>query len=248
MFCLFWSVMRQLTAATAVDKVGAAETDGVCLTVQQPPDLSGANEAKSPEVLLGNNLSRQGTESVSCNSHQFSTLQRVSRSNSQSGSDCENNKTSFRKEKIKSNPEKWHFSTLPRKTLAGKLNKDNKEDHSQSSAKPKAIIVAAGLIRGGAGPGLPKSKSQGTGLGAGQEGVPGPVLPPPPSFKSVHFDPALLSSSETGSPTIPTEGLPAGPAEFDSATGKDRCIYFFYNIFVLRLTTCFLFSQYISFI
>merc|ERR1719397_1749927 len=129
------SCFTKYQPSPAVDKVGAAETDGVCLTVQQPPDLSGANEAKSPEVLLGNNLSRQGTESVSCNSHQFSTLQRVSRSNSQSGSDCENNKTSFRKEKIKSNPEKWHFSTLPRKTLAGKLNKNNKTSFRKEKIK-----------------------------------------------------------------------------------------------------------------
>ena len=77
------------------------------------------NEVKSHEILLGNNLNDQGTGSISHNSHKFSTLQRVSTSSGsgvgvRSGADQENNKVSIRKEKIKSNPEKWHFSTLPR--------------------------------------------------------------------------------------------------------------------------------------
>ena len=82
------------------------------------------NEVKSHEILLGNNLNQQGTVSISHNSHKFSTLQRVSSTSSGSAgvgvrlaplaADQDNNKLSIRKEKIKSNPEKWHFSTLPR--------------------------------------------------------------------------------------------------------------------------------------
>ena len=83
------------------------------------------NEVKSHEILLGNNLNQQGTASISHNSLKFSTLQRVSSSGSAGvgvvgarpalmAADQDNNKLSIRKEKIKSNPEKWHFSTLAR--------------------------------------------------------------------------------------------------------------------------------------
>jgi len=38
-----------------------------------------------------------------------------------------------------------------------------------------------------------------------------PVLPPPPSFKTVSFAPSV--SGEDSTPTIPTEGLPTRPAQ-----------------------------------
>lgn len=39
-----------------------------------------------------------------------------------------------------------------------------------------------------------------------------PVLPPPPSFKSVTFAPGV-SEDESSGPAIPMEGLPVGPAK-----------------------------------
>ena len=38
-----------------------------------------------------------------------------------------------------------------------------------------------------------------------------PVLPPPPSFKSVTFAPGV--NEDVSSPSIPMEGLPVGPAK-----------------------------------
>ena len=54
---------------------------------------------------------------------------------------------------------------------------------------------------------VPKSKSVANNL-AGVDGL--PVLPPPPSFKSVHFAPNV--NDDESIPSIPTEGLPTRPA------------------------------------
>lgn len=51
---------------------------------------------------------------------------------------------------------------------------------------------------------VPKSKSVATDLSSV------PVLPPPPSFKSVHFAPSV--NDDDSLHNIPTEGLPTGPA------------------------------------
>ena len=64
--------------------------------------MEGAKEAASShEVVLGTNLGPGTQTSVA----RFSTLQRASGGDSAA---------SRRSEKIKANPEKWHFSTLPR--------------------------------------------------------------------------------------------------------------------------------------
>ena len=71
--------------------------------------MEGVKEAgSSHEVVLGTNLG-PGTGHTSATSAtsvaRFSTLQRASAGDSAA---------SRRSEKIKTNPEKWHFSTLPR--------------------------------------------------------------------------------------------------------------------------------------
>ena len=71
--------------------------------------VEGVKEAgSSHEVVLGTNLG-PGTGHTSATSvtsvARFSTLQRASAGDSAA---------SRRSEKIKTNPEKWHFSTLPR--------------------------------------------------------------------------------------------------------------------------------------
>lgn len=174
------------------------------------------NEVKSHEILLGNNLNDQGTGSISHNSHKFSTLQRVSTSSGsggvgvRSGADQENNKLSIRKEKIKSNPEKWHFSTLPRKSLIGSsiISEENSsfspEDQEESGETEANVKV-------------PKSKSVATDLVA-------VVLPPPPSFKSVHFAPNVNEDDTDSVPCIPTEGLPSGPANAKDKKDSSKCV------------------------
>ena len=57
-------------------------------------------EGKSEEILLGHNLGSPGSSL---------SLQRPAR-----GHGVTELQDSVRREKIKSNPEKWHFSTLPR--------------------------------------------------------------------------------------------------------------------------------------
>ena len=57
-------------------------------------------EGKSEEILLGHNLGSPGSSL---------SLQRPPR-----GHGVSELQDSVRREKIKSNPEKWHFSTLPR--------------------------------------------------------------------------------------------------------------------------------------
>ena len=47
-----------------------------------------------------------------------------------------------------------------------------------------------------------------------------PVLPPPPSFKSVTFAPGV-SEDESSGPSIPMEGLPVGPAK-DKQKSEDK--------------------------
>ena len=67
--------------------------------------MEGAKEAASShEVVLGTNLG-PGTQTSAASVARFSTLQRASGGDSAA---------SRRSEKIKANPEKWHFSTLPR--------------------------------------------------------------------------------------------------------------------------------------
>ena len=67
--------------------------------------MEGAKEAASShEVVLGTNLG-PGTQTSAASVTRFSTLQRASGGDSAA---------SRRSEKIKANPEKWHFSTLPR--------------------------------------------------------------------------------------------------------------------------------------
>ena len=70
--------------------------------------MEGAKEAASShEVVLGTNLG-PGTQTSAASATsvaRFSTLQRASGGDSAA---------SRRSEKIKANPEKWHFSTLPR--------------------------------------------------------------------------------------------------------------------------------------
>ena len=46
---------------------------------------------------------------------------------------------------------------------------------------------------------------------AGDLAASDPVLPPPPSFKSVTFAPGV--NEDVSSPSIPMEGLPVGPAK-----------------------------------
>ena len=73
--------------------------------------MEGAKEAgSSHEVVLGTNLGpgtlTSATSATSASSvARFSTLQRAAAGDSAA---------SRRSEKIKANPEKWHFSTLPR--------------------------------------------------------------------------------------------------------------------------------------
>ena len=69
--------------------------------------MEGAKEAgSSHEVVLGTNLDPGHTSATSATSvARFSTLQRAAAGDSAA---------SRRSEKIKTNPEKWHFSTLPR--------------------------------------------------------------------------------------------------------------------------------------
>ena len=67
--------------------------------------MEGAKEAASShEVVLGTNLG-PGTQTSAASVARFSTLQRASGGDSAA---------SRRSEKMKTNPEKWHFSTLPR--------------------------------------------------------------------------------------------------------------------------------------
>ena len=61
---------------------------------------TGLSEGKSEEILLGHNLGSPGSSL---------SLQRPPR-----GHGVSELQDSVRREKIKSNPEKWHFSTLPR--------------------------------------------------------------------------------------------------------------------------------------
>ena len=70
--------------------------------------MEGAKEAASShEVVLGTNLGpgTQNSAASAASVARFSTLQRASGGDSAA---------SRRSEKIKANPEKWHFSTLPR--------------------------------------------------------------------------------------------------------------------------------------
>ena len=68
--------------------------------------MEGAKEAgSSHEVVLGTNLGPDPGHSSLTSVARFSTLQRASAGDSAA---------SRRSEKIKTNPEKWHFSTLPR--------------------------------------------------------------------------------------------------------------------------------------
>ena len=67
--------------------------------------VEGAKEAgSSHEVVLGTNLG-PATQTSATSAARFSTLQRASAGDSAA---------SRRSEKMKANPEKWHFSTLPR--------------------------------------------------------------------------------------------------------------------------------------
>ena len=68
--------------------------------------MEGAKEAASShEVVLGTNLGPGTSHTSAASVTRFSTLQRASGGDSAA---------SRRSEKIKTNPEKWHFSTLPR--------------------------------------------------------------------------------------------------------------------------------------
>ena len=68
--------------------------------------MEGAKEAASShEVVLGTNLGPDPGHTSATSVARFSTLQRASAGDSAA---------SRRSEKIKTNPEKWHFSTLPR--------------------------------------------------------------------------------------------------------------------------------------
>ena len=66
------------------------------------------SEVKSHEILLGNNLNGHETGAVpqSALGNKFSTLQRGASITTAEGA---------RREKMKPNTDKWHFSTLPRK-------------------------------------------------------------------------------------------------------------------------------------
>lgn len=201
--------------STAEQINGTAGKNELCPTVQVP------NEGKPLEILLGNNLNQQGAGSISFNSHQFSTLQRVSRSNSQSGSDCENNKGSLRKDRMKSNPEKWHFSTLPRKNLVTSLSLNNNDKDCNSAQLCKTDILTQKSFSGDS-PKFPKSKSIAADISLQLlESL--PVLPPPPSFKSVHFAPNV-SEGDSNCPPIPTEGLPKGPAKENKSIEFDHLV------------------------
>ena len=100
---------------------------------------------------------------------------------------------SLKKERIaKSNHEKWCFSTLPRK-VGG--DKENGEAATTRTKTPQLDSVEPGAK-------IPKSRSTSDNISLGllESHL---VLPPPPSFKSVHFAPGV--EEEPGSPTIPTE-------------------------------------------
>ena len=84
------------------------------------------------------------------------------------------------------------------------------------SSSRKSLLGSASLPEDSSSPApVPKSRTVAAELG-GVEGV--PVLPHPPSFKSVTFAPGLSElSEEPGLDNIPTEGLPTGPAKPDKA-------------------------------
>jgi len=116
---------------------------------------------------------------------------------------------SLKKERIaKSNHEKWCFSTLPRK-VGGE--KENGEAATTRTKTPQPDSVEPGAK-------IPKSRSTSDNISLGllESHL---VLPPPPSFKSVHFAPGV--EDEPGCPPIPTEGLPRGPAR-DPKAGEER--------------------------
>ena len=158
---------------------------------------------------------------------------------------------------MKSNPEKWHFSTLPRNIkwwirnnfvfvtlfFLSKQNPDKRQSLSiflfieyQKSSIPIIIFIILNWLGNNKkklklfliiyqrksleeskgsqldvenyqpdSTKVPKSKSVATELVGDL-----PVLPPPPSFKSVHFAPNV--NGDDSVPSIPTEGLPTGPA------------------------------------
>ena len=86
----------------------------------------------------------------------------------------------------------------PRKTLAS-LTRDEKSEESRLEAASSSCRV-------------PKSQSVALNLVTIMETL--PVLPPPPSFKTVSFAPVLSAGCESSpGPGIPTEGLPTGPAQ-----------------------------------
>ena len=87
------------------------------------------------------------------------------------------------------------------------------------SSSRKSLLGSTSLPEDSSSPApVPKSRTVAAELGS-VEGV--PVLPPPPSFKSVTFAPGLSElselSEEPGLDNIPTEGLPTGPAKPDKA-------------------------------
>ena len=79
---------------------GGAETAGGGGGKTGLSGLQAGCEGKSEEILLGHNLGSPGSSL---------SLQRPPR-----GHGVAELQDSVRREKIKSNPEKWHFSTLPR--------------------------------------------------------------------------------------------------------------------------------------
>ena len=69
------------------------------------------SEAKSHEILLGNNLSGHEPPGPRGQQTRFSTLQRGASSGTAEGAAA----AAARRERMKPNTDKWHFSTLPRK-------------------------------------------------------------------------------------------------------------------------------------
>ena len=181
---------------------------------------------KSYEILLGNNLPQQTKEAFQ-GSQRYFTLQRRGEGIYEGG---DSKYIIERKEKMKSNPEKWHFSTLPRKVKKHFLNYQILSKiifsiihfplfkcfcHYKLRTSFSALAINAMEASeadddqdqpncDGSPTKLPKSSSTSARMGAM------PVLPPPASFKSVHF--ALSTVSDDCNTVIPTEGLPSGPA------------------------------------
>ena len=163
------------------------------LSLSIPPSLS---TRKGLELPLSNSSVHKGVKTFTCSNSEHSGHIKSGSFSRDSEFQCKSLKKSG---SMKSNLDKWHFSTLPRKNIhsvpCGKNKENNQEDEKDD---PPDVTQ------------LSKSKTFNSNISIGILDAM-PVLPPPSSFKTVHFAPNV-PEGDISATSIPTEGLPRGPA------------------------------------